>query len=238
MLGVQEAIRGDVSLFAGGITWVDAAYDERLGEVLRPMTLDKTGLQFGLEMVRDTRGMIRSAFFLDKLDLPVSGPEMTAYEVGQRVQQYIRGALPLFEPVEADYNGGLCDRAFEVMFAEGAFGTPDTIPRSLSDADVQFAFTSPLRDAVDKQKGQTFAEAGQIVSQAVALDPGAGSIIDAKEALRDVLEGIGVPTKWTRSAEDVQAISDAEAEQAQQQQQLAAMQQAATVAKNLSGVAV
>ncbi|MTV47254.1 portal protein, partial [Streptococcus pneumoniae] len=43
MVGVQEAIRGDVAVYAGGITWVDAEYDERLGEVLRPMTSDKSG---------------------------------------------------------------------------------------------------------------------------------------------------------------------------------------------------
>jgi hypothetical protein len=188
-------------------------------------------------MVRDTRAMIRSGFFLDKLDLPVNGPEMTAYEVGQRVQEYIRGAMPLFEPVESDYNGALCDRTFDVMMMEAAFGRPDQMPRSLSKRDMTYAFTSPLRDAIEKQKAQTFTEAGQLISQAVALDPGAGSIVDAKVALRDTLEGIGVPTKWTRSEEDVKAISDAEAEQAQQEQMLGAMQQAATVAKDLVPVA-
>lgn len=36
MLAVTEAIRGDISVYAGGITAIDSQYDERLGEVLRP----------------------------------------------------------------------------------------------------------------------------------------------------------------------------------------------------------
>jgi hypothetical protein len=29
------------TIFDGGITWVDAGYDERLGEMLRPLNQDK-----------------------------------------------------------------------------------------------------------------------------------------------------------------------------------------------------
>jgi hypothetical protein len=37
--------------------------------------------------------MLHRAFFLDALTLPQAGnKEMTAYEVGQRVQEYIRNA--------------------------------------------------------------------------------------------------------------------------------------------------
>lgn len=233
MVAVQEAIRGDVSIFAGGITWADSRYDEKLGEVLRPITQDKTGLAFGLEVVRDKRLELRSAFYLDKLDLPVNTGKMTAYEVGQRVQAYIRGALPLFEPVETDYNGGLCERSFEVLLQEGAFGTPDTFPDELRDSDVQYTFVSPLREAIDKQKGQIFMEGASVIAQAVTLDPSVASIPDAKVVLRDTLEGIGWPAKWTRSEEEVQRMSDAEAKQAQQQQLLDQMTQAATVAKDL-----
>ena len=116
MVGVQEAIRGDVAVYAGGITWVDAEYDERLGEVLRPMTSDKSGINFGFELMQDIRHQLSEAFFLSKLNLPpTGGPDMTAYEVGQRVQEYIRNALPLFEPMEANYNGSICDMSSELV---------------------------------------------------------------------------------------------------------------------------
>jgi hypothetical protein len=37
MIGVREAMRTDLEIFAGGFTAIDAEYDERLGEVLRPL---------------------------------------------------------------------------------------------------------------------------------------------------------------------------------------------------------
>ncbi len=234
LLATSEMIRGDIDMQAGGITWVAADYDERMGEVLRPLTQDKTGLPLGLELQQRSEMMLRQAFYLDRLTLPARSADMTAYEVSQRVAEYIRNALPLFEPVEADYNGALCERTFEVLAMNGGFGSPDTWPDSVRGADIAFKFQSPLREAVDKQKGQIFIEASQIVSQAVALDPSSASVVDAAEALRDSLSGIGVPTAWTRSKEMVKAMQDAQAQQAQQEQLLAAMQQAATINKDLA----
>jgi hypothetical protein len=236
LLATQEMIRGDIDVRAGGITWVAADYDERTGSVLRPLTQDKSGMPLGLELQGRSEMLLRQAFYLDKLDLPQRGPEMTAYEVGQRVQQYIRNALPLFEPVEVDYNGGLCERTFELLFRNGAFGAPDSIPKSLSGEEIEFKFVSPLREAVEKQKGQIFIEAASLLSQAAAIDPGAATVLDAAEALRDTLAGIGAPTNWTRSREAVAAAAEAEAEQAQAEQMLGALTQASGIAKNLSGV--
>lgn len=235
MLAVQEAVRSDMALYAGGVTWVDAAYDERLGEVLRPLTQDKSGIPYGIEMRNDTREMIKEAFFINKLNLPsYDGGQMTAYEVGQRVQEYIRQALPIFEPLETDYNGGLCEATFDLMFRHGAFGPVDNIPKSLSGAEIKFRFESPLSEAVDKQKGGIFLESAQMLAQAVTLDPNSAAVVDAPSALRDVLQGIGMPAKWMRSEEQVQALVEQAAQAAQAQQLLATMGQGAQVGKTIA----
>lgn len=233
MIAVQEAIRSDVSVYAGGITWVDAAYDERLGEVLRPLTQDKSGMPLGIDMLRDTRTMLAEAFFLNKLNLPQRAPEMTAYEVGQRIQQYIRDALPLFEPLEMDYNGGICEETFTILLRAGAFGSPFDIPKALQGANVQFKFESPLHEAIEREKGNRFLEAQSFIASAIQIDPTSAFLIDIKTALRDVLEGIGVPATWTNSEEEVQATVDQQQKMAEAQTQLAAMQQGADVAKTL-----
>lgn len=234
MIGVAEAIRGDLNAYPGGFTAVDAEYDERLGEVLRPLTQDKSGLPFGMEMADRTADIIKEAFYLNKLSMPPSGgPEMTAYEVGQRVQEYIRQALPLFEPMEHDYNGALCDITFDTLMHEGAFGGPDTIPESLQGADIKFAFESPLADMVEREKGQKFLESKAMIAEAAAIDPSAVMIMDFKETLRDVLTGIGAPAKWLRSPEAVAVAEQAQEEQQQSEQLLATMQQGADVAATL-----
>lgn len=233
MLAVQEAIRSDISVFAGGITWVDAEYDERLGEVLRPITQDKNGIPMGMEMQEGVRQMIAEAFYLNKLSLPIMAGDMTAFEVGQRVQEYIRQAMPIFEPMESDYNGALCERTFDVLMYAGAFGPPDNIPEGLRGQDIEFRFESPLREAIGRQKGQLFLEAKSMLAAAVDLDAGVVGMVDAIGTMRDVLEGIGVPVKWMRSEEEVQAIAEQNAQKQQAQEMLATMGQGAEVAEQL-----
>jgi len=234
MLATHDAFRSDLALFAGGVTWVDRDYDEkRGGKAAEPIEHDYSGINFGLQMNADTRAMLHKGFFLDALTLPERAPEMTAYEVGQRVQEYIRNALPIFEPMEMEYNAALCDESFELLWRNGAFGDPRSWPRSLRGADIDFEFESPLHDAIEQMKGQKFQEAGQLIAGAIALDPTCAFVPKADVALRDALNGIGVPAKWLNSESTVKEAKDEAAAKMAAQQRLAAMQQSSEVAKNL-----
>jgi hypothetical protein len=234
MVAVQEALRSDISIYAGGITWVDAEYDERLGEVLRPLSQETRGIPLGMDMAQATQAMIAEAFYLNKIALPQPGNEMTAYEVGQRVQEYIRQAMPLFEPIEDEYNAPICELTFEIMLRAGAFGSPFDMPEELRGMSYEFMFESPLRDATERAKGQRFLEGKSMLAEAMALDPSAAHMVDVKIALRDVLDGIGVPAKWTRTEASVQEMVDAQQQQQQTQQLLQSMQQGSDVAKTLA----
>ena len=238
VIATKDVIKSDVSLYAGGITWVSEDYDERMGDALRPLNQDFRGFNFGVEMNRDTRALLHSAFYLDALKLPERAPEMTAYEVGQRVQEYIRNALPLFEPMEMEYNAALCDETFDLMMRNGAFGPAHRWPRELQGAEVEFAFESPLHDAIEQQKGQKFQEATQLLAQAISLDPSTAFLPKTEVALREALHGIGVPATWLNDEATVKAAKDQQAQQQAQQQMLANLEQASGVAKNLgqSGV--
>lgn len=229
MLATQEAIRSDINLRAGGLTWVDSAYDERLGEVLRPISSDKNGIPLGMELRADVRATIAEAFYINKLTLPTFDHAMTATEAAQRVQEYIRQALPIFEPMEEEANGGDCEGTFDLMLRAGAFGSPQDIPESLQGQNIQFKFQSPLRDAIESQKGQKFLEAKEILREAAELDPGSLAQIDVQMALRDALGGIGVPAKWLRSEQDVADILAAQQEQQDQQAQMESVHQGAMV---------
>lgn len=227
MIAVKDALRSDIQLFAGGITAVDAEYDERLGEALRPAVQDKSGLPFGLEVSDRTREMLATAFYLNKLGLPPADREMTAFETGQRIQEYIRNALPLFEPMEMEYNGALCEDTFEELLRLGAFGQPDDIPESIRGADIRFKFESPLHEAIERKKGTQFLEAKQLVREAIEVDPSTLATINWRVALRDALKGIGIAAKWERDEKDVEAFAK---EQAAQQQAEKLTQQVASAA--------
>ena len=221
LIAVQEAMRGDQNVMAGGTTYVDAEYDERLGEVLRPLYEPRAGqgMQVALELRREIQESLGKAFFLDSLRLPPAGvKEMTAFEVGERISEWIRSAMPLFEPMIFDYNAEICEETWNLLMRNGAFGSVDEWPQRLRGADLQFKFESPLHAGIERKKGQKFLEAKAALVQAAELDQGVVPMLNATDALRDVLAGIGVPSKWTLSEREMAA------KQAEQQEEQNAME--------------
>jgi hypothetical protein len=234
LVATRDVVRSDVSIYAGGITWVDQEYDERLGSALRPVTQDLRGIPFGDEMIAQTQELITQAFYLNKLHLPERAPEMTAYEVGQRIQEYIRGALPIFEPMEYERNAQECEKTFGVLLRAGVFGSPRDIPQSLQGPGVEFEFESPLHDTVEQQKGQKYMEAKALIAESVEIDEGTLFIMDTRTALRDALQGIGVPAEWVHSKEDVDQSIEEKAAEMEQQAMLDQQLQGSEIAKNIS----
>jgi hypothetical protein len=233
MIAVQEAIRSDISIYAGGITWVDSDYDERLGEVLRPVSQDKSGLPIGADMQGTSMALLKEAFFLNKLDLPANGPEMTAYEVGQRVQEYIRNAAPLFEPLEDEDNGATCEATFELLLRGGAFGSVEDMPQSLRGKDIEFRFESPLHEAIERQKGVKFLEVKQVLAATVDVEPSATAHIDFTTAFRDVVSSIGAPAKWMRSETEAAEIVEGQEQKMAAAEMLETMGAGAEVARTM-----
>jgi hypothetical protein len=237
-VGTVDAVRSDVAIFAGGMTWIDREYDERYGAAIRALTQDARGMPITLEMQQASREVLRRCFYADKLKpfLPTEDKQMTAFQAGQIVAQYIRDALPLFAPMETEYNGGVWEESFGVLMRAGAFGYPGDMPKQLQGADIEFHFESPLHDAIDRQKVTAWQEGKQIIADALALDRSAGAILDAPTALRDVLEVVA-PANWVRSKIEVKDIQDAQAAAEENAQALAATQQGAAAAADLGSAA-
>ena len=222
MIATQDAIRSDIQLYAGGITWADVEYDERKGDVLRPITQDRRGLPIGYEVHDQQRAMLAEAFYLNRLTLPPPEGDMTAFEVGQRVEEYVRAALPLFEPMEHEYNGAICEDTFEALMRAGAFGSIQDIPAELQGQEVRFKFTSPLHDAIDRKNASTFLEAKDLITQAMELDPDQQFHMDVTTALHDALTGIGLKAEHHRSHREMMDIKAEQQEQRDAQMALEA----------------
>jgi hypothetical protein len=219
-VATHEVIKSEVDLSAGGITWIDREYDERLGEALRPLNLGRN-VGLGVEILERQRTMLAEAFYLSKINLPQSR-EKTAYETARLVEEYVRNALPLFEPLEAEYNAGILDAVMNRALRLGAYGPPDMIPEALRGKDVQFRFVNPLREAMAKRKVMAFQESTGILAAAAQFKPDALAAVDVNTMLRDALHGAGAPALWLKSEEQM-AAEQAQAQQMQQMQQLAGM---------------
>lgn len=230
MLATHDAIRGDINLYSSGITWVDREYDERAGAALQAIETDLRGIPFGMELREDIKQQILEAFYLNKINLPPMTGQMTAFEVSQRVQEYVRGALPLFEPMEVEYNGGICLGTFEHLMPTGLFGGLNEIPESLQGQQLKFNFKSPLNDAAKQESAKKFMEARTILAEAAMLDPNSVRMFRVEDALRDVL-GDAVSNEWVYDEREFEAIKQQAMADQQQAQQMAQMQQGAQIAE-------
>lgn len=229
LIAVEEALRSDLNYYSGGVTYVSSKYDERTGDPLRPMELMKGGFNAGIELLDRARMVLREAFFLDKVNLPVMEPGVTAFEIAQRTQEYIRNAMPLFDPVESEYNAPLCEMIFEEMMAYGFFG--NDIPDSLMDSTVRFKFRSPLREAEDQIKIRAFADSKALIADTMQLDPDAAAMIDLRKALRETLFASGVPADWVREEEEFESVAAGWAQKRQEAEAIAMAGQVGAVAE-------
>lgn len=203
IIATQKAIRGDVDLASDGITWVDDEYDERMGASLRPLMQDRGGFPIGAEMRENVVDVLSSAFYLNKLSLPETSREMTAYEVSERMKQFRRENLPLFAPIEADYNGQLCELSFDIAMNNGFLGSPYDIPQELRDQDVEFKFQSPLSQSEEEEKVTRFQQVSQMLAEAAQHDQAVTGNVNFDVAVRDAIVGMGAPAQWLNSIEQV-----------------------------------
>ena len=185
MIGVGEAINGDTNLQAGGVTWTDADYDERTGEVLRPITLAPEGLTFGAQREDRIEKMIDAAFFLNQIRMPTVTKEMTADETERVYQEFIRQAVPLLEPIETEYSGKVCATTFDTLMEMRAFGPLRDIPKILSNNDIKFDFDSPLQAAKEKLKVGNFQQGMKIIIEAAQVKQDVVDNFDIDGGTRD-----------------------------------------------------
>lgn len=230
LLAAGDVINGSINFYAGGITWMDPDYDERTGEALRPMTIDRSGIQWGTEFLDRIETVLKEAFYLNVLNLPPleEGDKMTATEVQARIREYIQRATPLFEPMDLEYNGQLCASTYRMMERIGAFGSPFDRPQALRGRNIEFKFVNPLVQAEGERKLSSFTQVGQLLGAAMQFDNTVLADIDMDTAVRDAFEGTGAPSTWLRPKDQADQIK---AQARQQQEATQAANQLGNVAE-------
>lgn len=227
MIATEEAVR-EVNLQAGAISWVDMTYDERAGAALRPVDM-KGDMRTGFALKQDIREMLSKAFFIDKLALPESGKQMTAYEIRTRLEEHVRNLLPLFEPMEMEYNMGVLDRAFDHMRAMNLFDV-EAMPQILSGSDFTWRFKNPMQEASTRILVEQFQEALMIEGSAEKMGVSVRRL-DINRARDDALRGSGVPAVWRRTEESMEM----EAEEMAKRQKLEAVAQELSTGAGVAG---
>lgn len=237
LIATEDAITSPIDISSSGVTYIDSEYDERLGAALRPLELGKN-VGLGIDLVRDARALLADAFYINKLaPLASAQREKTAYETAQLVSEYIRHALPLFDPIEDEWTGRTLDLVTEKVMRAGGYGPVDRngipvdMPDILLGQNITYEFNNSLKEARDRQTINAFQESGALIATAAQLDPSTVAEVDIRTAFRDAFGSVpGGRADWLVDQKAAAQARAAMQEQMAMQQQLTTAGQAAEVA--------
>lgn len=223
----DDAMIGAVRTFPGGISVVDG--EAARGSRQRPVDPLFTGAQIplGLEMQNATRQAVEAAFFKNVFSLPIDGPQMTATEVLERKEEFIREIGPVFGRLESDYIGHVAERVFGILLRQGKFPEP---PEEILERELKFEFQSPIQRARKQIEAVSTSQAFETFRPFIEHDPTIMDNFDGDKIMRDMPDTFGVPRDWLRPINQVDQIRKGRQAAQEQQQQLNIAQQQAEIA--------
>lgn len=213
IMAPHNAVVDRVKLFPGGVTYYMPDKMSGFGQraPLGPLVTDFK-LPYGRDIQKDERDQVWLAFFRNVLHLPIDGPQMTAYEVAQRNQEFIRTVGPIFGRLESDYPAAIAVRVFNIMQRERAFPPP---PDALAGRGIKFDFLSPVYKVLEQSKLNGARQWLEDVAPLAATRPHVLDHLDEDEYARDAAKIRGLPQNWVRRIDDVKGIRDRRAEMEQ-----------------------
>jgi len=219
LVATSDAIRGAIDLKPNGVTWIDRSYDERTGDPLRPLAMGKN-VGIGAEALMRTERQITRAFYLDILRMPDTRNSKSTLEVQFHIDEYVRAALPLFAPMQSDYNEAVLEEVDAVLDHIGYFD-PDEAPDELRDQGIVYQWDNPLAEMIERQRAQQAAELSTLGQAWAALEAAAAQSptlkqINVEKGFRESAISIGA-ARWlldeSEAKRSVQAGMQANAQQ-------------------------
>jgi hypothetical protein len=168
-----------------------------------------------LELLQARQAIIRKAFHVDWLNMPDSGPQMTATEALQRRDEKLRLLGPVLGRMQTEFLGPVVARAFAIGLKNGWFRPP---PASLQGRALRVEFVSPIAQAQKLADAEGMIRVLTLAGQLAQFDPDAVAGIDADETLRIATRLYGAPAKMLRGQQEMEQMRQA----MRQQKQMAA----------------
>ncbi|TPJ76879.1 phage tail protein [Mesorhizobium sp. B2-6-3] len=182
---------------------------------------------------------IRDMLYVNLFQTLVQNPQMTATEA--LIRQEEKGALlgPSGSIIQAGFASNL-DRELSILEAKGLYDQDSRFlpPQTLAGKTVRPTFTSPLDVLRKAAEAKDTIQVVQTALQMAQTDPSVMDNIDSDEALKVVAGAGRSPQRIFRRKEEVAGIRDARAKAQQAQQGMAAITNAAGVAKDAVPTAV
>lgn len=199
LMAPDDGFFNELNTFPGGMSYYDVETAIALKGRNPIFSLESgTNLPITRDMQTDVRDQVMNAFFRNILNLPVNGPQMTATEINQRKEEFIREVGAVFGRFETDYNLPMSERAFQVMLRNGGFAP---VPEILQNQVLKLEFDLPvtkIRKQIEAAAAQQWALS---VAELSAIDPSIVNIINGPELARKMHDAGGLPHEIIASRE-------------------------------------
>lgn len=201
----------------------DARHLDRVGAI-------DTGAkpQLAEAKIEQLQQRIRDIFYTTWLNLPQQ-PNMTATEILQRRDEYLRLFSPITHRLINEFLSPVVERSWAIMWRARMFAP---IPPELDGRGWTVEYLSPLVRAQRAADADTVLRWMQGMQPLVAADPRVLQAVDTDEAARFLADRLSAPARLVRTPQQLATLRAQEAQAAQMQAQVAAARQAAGTAKD------
>ncbi len=153
---------------------------------------------------------------------------MTATEIIQRKDEFIREVGPVFGRFETDYNQPVAERSFRILLREEAF--PE-IPEALAGQNIKFEFDLPVNKIKKQVQSAAATQWAAEILQLAQVAPEAKHMVNIDALARFKADAAALPHDIINTREEVQEKVEAEKAAMAKQQQMQAMEQMAGAAE-------
>jgi Bacteriophage head to tail connecting protein len=233
VIGAGEETTGRVSLMPGAVNPLAAGSE---------ISWDAPGGNYDVTRlgVEERRQRIRQIFFTDQLQFlpdPTEQRQMTAFEVGQRVQLMQRLMGPAFMRLLSEFLNPLIDICFSLLLDAQVLPFPpdEVVELALqTGGQIDVEYTGPLARS---QRDSDVEAIDETLELAVRFDKETGGLrgsmldnLDVDEAFRKRATVRGLPKGLLIDPRKVKEMRQAQAQQAQQERQAAGLREDAAAA--------
>lgn len=223
----DDGVVGRVRMTPGGLTVI------RQGAEIKPI-MTGARVDFGYQAVEDVRKRVRAGFFVDKIQLN-DGPQKTATEVNQIVQESLRYMGPILGRQHFEFLRPLVVRVFGIMNRAGKL---PPVPDKIRGKQWDVRYSSLIARAQQMSEIENFTRAIAAAAPIVNAIPSTLDNIDGDKAFRYVMDRYGVPQFCLSTDQKIKQVRDARAKAQQQAAQDAREQHQADIVSKVGPTAL
>lgn len=234
LLAHRDGVLDAVKLTPAAVNY--GGVDQQGRQLIQPLNIG-ADLNIGLEMMDQKRGVINDALLQTLFQILVDKPNITATEAMLRAQEKGQLIGPTGARIESEFLTPMIVRELDILAMAGQL--PE-MPEKLAERGGLYSieFDSPLSRAREADRGVAILRSIEQLSPAASV---AGAAVYKRfnwdKVTKEITRVNGVPAGVLYTDDEMEAIDEQQAQQAQMQNILAAAPVAASAAKDLSQAA-